>query len=220
MKNELYEYACPQKRMTAERFEAEKKKQNTQTNDRIGYISIFCGLGVFSLPMALDNTLLWVTILAVYLTILIVNMIKDKDPYPRFLLSYGATLVYLGIIISYLIIDGAYDRFGYSCWGSLIGMTVILVVCYECSVLLNMLLKQYTARAHSKKSHPAMHTAIGTAVGCMIGSFLAKVISPQITTSLWSVWLVVLGCGVLYMLAFSFLQKYLLYKILKKHQNC
>jgi len=215
MKDELYEYACPQKRMTAERLQAEKGNRKPQTIDRIGYVSALFVLGVFSLPMALDNTLLWGMVLTVYLAVMIVNKVMDKDPYSGFLLSFGATSAYLGVVVSYLIIDGAYDRFEYSCLGLLVAMTAVLVACYECTVLLNMYLKRYTARLRNNKNHSAVLTAIGTVAGGVLGRILAKVISPWISGSLWSVWLVVLGCALLYMLAFSFFQKYLLYRILK-----
>lgn len=216
MKDELYEYACPQKRMTPQRAAVEQRHPHAKINDWIGYISLLLVLLLFSLPMAISKTLSWSVVFGVYVVLVVSNKIKDKDPYSSFLLFFGVTVAYLGIMGSYLIITGAYDRFQYSCLGLLVVSSVIFVVCYECSVLLNMLLKKYTARIQNSKKHPAINTATGTFIGGVLGSLIAKRLSPLIATSLWSVWIVLIGCALLFAVAFAFLQKYVLYRILKR----
>ena len=137
MKNDFYEYACPSNRMTREQYEANKSK--TKKGDLIGNGAIFFVLLLFSLPMALSETLAWCIVSACYVTLLIVNKAKDNDPYSSFFLFFGASTAYLGIVLSYLIIDGAYKRYGYSCWRLLILLSVVLILCYECSVFFNIL---------------------------------------------------------------------------------
>ena len=217
MTDEWYEYACPQKRMTAQRAAAEQKHPHAKGHDIIGYVSLLFILLVFSLPMAISKTLSWCIVFIVYVVLVVLNKIKDKDPYSSFLLFLGATLAYLGIVVSDLIVTGAYERFQYSCLGLLIISSVAFVICYECSVLVNMLFKKYTKRLQSNKSHPAINTAIGTFIGGCLGSLLAKRFSPLIATSLWSVWIVVVGCALLFATAFALLQKYILFKLLVRH---
>ena len=73
MKNEIYEYACPKRRMTAKQAELNKKDKS---DDLVGYLFLLPILVVFSLPMALSETLLWVMVLGVYLVIFIFNKIS------------------------------------------------------------------------------------------------------------------------------------------------
>ena len=213
MKNEIYEYACPKRRMTAKQAELNKKDKS---DGLLGYLFLLPLLVIFSLPMALEETLLWCMILGVYLVVFILNKITDKDPYSNMLMSFGATIAYFGVVISWVIVSETYKRFDYSCLSSVIIMSVIGVAFYEGSVLFNILTKKYTARNQNNKIYPAVNTTVGTSVGFTLGSLIVRKIAPQIAESFLSVCIGVIICSLTYTVAFAFLQKYLLYKLFKK----
>lgn len=207
IRDEIYEYACPQKRAT-------QKTSKKEHSDIVGYISIFIVVFMFSLPMAIAKTLVWCAIFGIYVIVLVFNRF-DKDPYSNFLLFIGLTLAYFGTVLSYLIVDGSYKRFQYLSIVPLITLTIICIICYDIFVLINMVLKRYTAKNYNKKSYPALYTSLGTFMGGMFGCFVAQELSPQIENSLWSVWIGLLTCALSFAIAFSFFQKYVLYKLLK-----
>lgn len=216
MKNEFYEYACPLKRIT--RKQIETNTSNSKKADLIGYSATFFILLIFSLPLAISRVCLWSMILVVYIASLLICK-ADKDPYSKTILFFGSTMLYLYVVLSYLIITEAYKRFQISSLPYLFILTVFCVVFYEILVLANILLKRYTARIIKGKNYPSIYTTIGTFCGSVIGSLVARRISPHLANSLWSVWLVLMACSLLFTISLSFFQKYILYKVLHKTIN-
>ncbi len=86
-------------------------------------------------------------------------------------------------------------------------------------VIINVLYKKYSAKNNNLKSYPARDSALGIFAGSWIGWLIAKKITPIIEKSLWSVWILWIGMALLFVLAISFLQKYVLYKILKPKKD-
>ena len=82
----------------------------------------------------------------------------------------------------------------------------------------NIVFKRYTARV-TKKSYPMIYTSIGTFCGTVLGSLIARRVSPYLKESIWSVWLALIACSLLFAISFSFLQKYVLYKVFYKKIN-
>ena len=207
MKNEIFEYVCPSKRITKSQVSSNKLNKD----DIIGYLSTFFILLVFSLPMAISKISLWSIVLISYLILLVICKF-DKDPYSKTMLFFGSTTVYLGIVLSYLIITESYKRFQISSLPTLLILTMFSVIFYEILVCVNIVLKRYTARI-TKKSHPTIYTTIGTFCGAMIGSLIARRVSPYLKDSLWSVWLVLFACSLLFSVSLSFFQRFILYKV-------
>ena len=212
MRNEFFEYVCPSKRIAKNQVASNKKK--SKKDDIIGYTATFFILFVFSLPMAISQTVLWSIVLISYFTFLFLCKI-DKDPYSKTMLFFGSTTLYLGVVLSYLIITQSYKRFHISSLLTLLILTIFAVVFYEVLVCVNIILKRYTARL-TKKSHPTIYTTISTFCGAVLGSLIARYISPHLKESVWSVWLVLIACSLLFTASFSFFQKYILYKVLYK----
>lgn len=207
MKNEIFEYVCPSKRITKNQVSSNKLKKD----DIIGYLSTFFILLVFSLPMAISKISLWSIVFISYLILLVICKV-DKDPYSKTMLFFGSTTVYLGIVLSYLIITESYKRFQISSLPTLLILTMFSTIFYEILVCVNVALKRYTARI-IKKSHPTIYTTIGTFCGAMIGSLIARRVSPYLKDSLWSVWLVLIACSLLFSVSLSFFQRFILYKV-------
>lgn len=216
MKNEFYEYACPSKRITKAQIETGKKKP--QKEDIIGYSATFFVLLVFSLPMAISQVWLWSVVLVAHIILLLICKV-DKDPYSKTMLFFGSITLYLCVVLSHLIVVESNKRFQISSLPLLFILIVFCVVFYEILVLFNILLKRYTGRIKSKKSHPTVYTTIGTFCGSAIGFMAARKLSPNLEKSLWSVWLVLIACSLLFTIAFSFFQKYILYKTLSRNRN-
>lgn len=212
MKEELYAYAYPylKKNMIKHQVVFNKKK-----NDLWGYVSISFFLLVFSLPMAITKIWLWSIVFVVYVSTLIFNK-RDTDSYSKILLYAASSLAYLGIVVSYLIVNASMARFQYSCMKQLILLTVFCIAFYDIGVFINILLKKYTKRLYGQNTYPAIYISIEVFIGGIIGTFISRKLSTHIVDSLWSVWLVVIGCALLFMTAFSLFQKYTLYKILGK----
>ena len=159
-------------------------------------------------------TLNWLAVFAVYLLILLLWR-KDKDPY-SFFLFLGSTMFYLGIVISYLVISVASEKFQVSVLVPLIILSTTCIVCFESVVCLNILFGKYTARyKKGKKHHSNSKTTLGIIIGTIVGAILVKITRPAIADSHLLIWIGLIGCALLYLLAFAFLQRYLLYKIFK-----
>lgn len=212
MKNEFFEYVCPLKRITNNQVNSDRKV--SKKDAIIGYVSIFFILFVFSLPMAITKTFIWSIVLILFFSLLFLCKV-DKDPYSNTMLFFGSTLLYLGIVSSYLIITESYKRFNISYKHALFLLTIVAVIFYEILVCLNIFLKRYTAR-YNKKSYPMIYTTIGTFCGTVIGCIIAHYATPYLEKTTWSVWLVLIACSLLFTISISFLQKYILYKILHK----
>ncbi len=212
MKKEFFEYVCPSKRITKNQVDSNKNK--IKKDDIIGYFATFFILFVFSLPMAISKIGLWSIVLILYFILLVVCKV-DKDPYSKTMLFFGSTTLYLGIVLSYLIITESYKRFHVSSLLTLLVLTIFTVIFYEILVCVNVILKRYTARL-TQKSHPTIYTTIGTLGGTIIGSLIARYVSPYLKESIWSVWLVLIACSLLFTVSLSFLQKCILYKVLYK----
>lgn len=216
MKNEFYEYICPSKRITQKAIQT-----NTNTSkkeDLMGYIATFFILLVFSLPMAISQVWLWSMVIVGYIILLLICKL-DKDPYSKTILFFGSTTLYLCVVLSYLIITESYKKFQISSFFTLFILTIFCVAFYEILILANILLKRYTARMTNKKSYPTIYTSIGTFCGGIIGYLIARRISPYLEKSLWSIWLILIACSLLFTISLSFFQKYILYKILYKSIN-
>lgn len=212
MKNDFFEYVCPSKRITKNQVDSNKNK--LKKDDIIGYAATFFILLVFSLPMAISKIGLWSIVLISYFILLVVCKV-DKDPYSKAMLFFGSTTLYLGIVLSYLIITESYKRFHSSPFLTLLVLTIFAVIFYEIFVCINVVLKRYTARL-VKKSHPTIYTTISTFCGTIIGSLIARHLSPYLKESLWSVWLVLIACSLLFTLSLSFFQRCILYKVFYK----
>lgn len=215
MKNEFFEYVFPSKRITKNQVDSNRKR--VKREDFIGYIATFFILLVFSLPMAISKTSLWSIVLVSYFIFLFLCKV-DKDPYSKTILFFGSTTLYFGIVLSYLIIIESHKRFHFSYLPTLLVLTVFSVIFYEIFVCANVIFKRYTARA-TKKSHPTIYTTIGTLGGTVIGSLKSRYVSPHLKESILSVWLVLIACSLLFVISFSFIQKYILYKALYKRIN-
>lgn len=216
MKNEFYEYVCPSKRMTREK--AEVNKTISKKEDLIIHITLFALLLVFSLPMAMRMFWLWSIISAVYIVLFIISKI-DKDPYSNTLCFLGSATLYLSIALSYLIVTESYKRFQISSLPPLLILTGICVASYEATVFIKILLKQYTARATKRKTTASLYTGIGVSGGVIIGFQIARLMSPYLIKSLWSVWLVLIGCALLFTVSVFCFQRIILYKALYKKAN-
>ena len=212
MKNDFFEYVCPSKRIAKNQVDSNKNK--SKKDDIIGYFATFFILFVFSLPMAISQTSLWSIVLISYLILLFVCKV-DKDPYSKTMLFFGSTTLYLGVVLSYLIITESYKRFHVSSLLTLLVLTIFAVIFYEILVCVNVILKRYTARL-TKKSHTMIYTTVGTFCGAMIGSLIARYVSPHLKESLWSVWLVLIACSLLFTVSLSFFQRCILYKVFYK----
>ena len=212
MKNEFFEYVCPAKRITKNQIDSNKSK--TKKDDIIGFFATFFILFVFSLPMAISKIGLFSIVLISYFILLVACKI-DKDPYSKTMLFFGSTTLYLGIVLSYLIITESYKRFHVSSLLTLLVLTIFAVIFYEILVCVNIVFKRYTPRL-TKKSYPMIYTTIGTFCGAIIGSLIARCVSPYLEESLWSVWLVLIACSLLFTVSFSLFQKCILYKIFYK----
>ncbi len=210
MKNDFFEYVCPSKRITKNPDDSSKMRRD----DVIGYFSILFILLVFSLPMAISQTGLWSVVLISYLVLLAVCKV-DKDPYSKTMLFFGSTTLYLGIVLSYLIITESYKRFHVSSLPTLLVLTIFSVIFYEILVFINIILKRYTSRL-TKKSHPTIYTTVGTFCGAVIGSLISRHVSPHLKESRWSVWLVLIACSLLFAVSLSLFQRCILYKVFYK----
>lgn len=214
MKNEFYEYIFPSNRVKKEGNETTKDK-TTKKDDLIGYCATFFVLLVFSLPMAISQTFIWSLTLLGYIVLLIMSKF-DRDPYSKTLVFFGGTALYLCVVLSYLIITESFKRFQTSFIPSLLILAIICTITYEIILFINILLKRYSAKLKHKNKHPAIYTAVGTFCGGIIGSVIARKISPHLANSHLSVWLVLIACSLLFSISISFLQKYVLYKVLYK----
>ena len=218
MKKELYEYVYPPKKLMGQQVTNGKRRAIFKKEDLIGYISVGFIFLAFSIPMALSLTWQWLIIFTMYIVTLIICKI-DKDSYSGFLLLVGASMTYLGIVLSYLIVVESFKRFRFSATIPLIILSAVCILCYETIVSLNILTKRYSARNNSQKSYPAIYTTVGTFLGGIIGGLIARKVSQHIANSFWSIWLALIACALLFVTAFSFFQKYILCKILKKDSS-
>lgn len=209
MKDEFYEYICPRKRVL-NRDSAINKKA-----DIIGKISIVFILVTFSLPMAMNIPIFWGIISGVFVAILIFNKF-DKDPFSSFLLDLSTTIGYFGIILVFLPLNTLDRNTQFLALKALIVLSVFGITCFELLFFVNMLLKKYTARNNpNRKILPSMYTTIGTFLGCGLGSFLARRLLSRLSTDT-ALWIVLIVGALLFAFAFSFFQKYILYKALSK----
>ena len=216
MKNEIYEYSCPSKRITTKKLETDKT--TTPKDDLVGYISIFFILFVFSLPMLLTRIWFWSIVFVTYIILLFFSRV-DKDPYSKTMLFFGSTTLYLCVVLSYLVITESFKRFQVSSLPSLLILSAFCVVFYEIIVLINIVFKRYTARAKNEKISPAIYTTVGVSCGGIIGALVSRQISPHLEKSLWSVWLGLITCSLLFSVSFLFFQKYILYKVIRKKKD-
>ena len=211
MKNEFYEYVCPSMRMTREKAEANKTSSIKET--LIMNLALFSILIIFSLPMALTRFWLWSIISAICVVLFIISKI-DKDPYSNTLCFLGSITLYLSVALSYLIITESYKRFQISALPPLLILTAICVLAYETTVFFNILFKRYTRKTISKNNAPTIYTSIGVSGGVVIGFLIARLMSPYLIKSLWSVWLVLIGCALLFTVSVFCFQRIILYKAL------
>ncbi len=214
LKSELLEYAYPKKRIEA----TQKQYKTSKTADIFGYLGLAFVLVLCSLPMLFNNLWLWSIVFALYLTAVIICIIC-KDKHEKNMLIFGSTLAYFGITFSFFIANEAFKRFQISVTAPLLILSAFCVLCYEIMVIINVLYKKYSAKNNNLKSYPARASALGISAGSLIGWLIAKKITPAIEKSLWSVWILWIGMAFLFVLAISFLQKYVLYKILKPKKD-
>ncbi len=214
LKEELFEYAYPKKRIKA----AKEQYKTSKAQDIFGYIGSSLVLVLLSLPIALGKTWLWCIIAAVYVSALIACKIS-KDKHANNMLLYGATIAYFCVILSYFISTEALERFQASTILPLLIISIFCILGYEIFFAINIIFRRYSAKNNNIKKYPARYSTIGISIGTLIGTLTAKKISPIIETSLWSVWLIWIGIALLWVLSLSFLQKYVLYIMLRNKQK-
>jgi len=214
---EIYEYACPSKRMTREKLNAKKTDKKTRMGDIVESIMLVLIILIFSVPLLIYNTLFFIISSSLYILILLVNCI-DKDPYSKLFLNCGASLLYLGTNWSYITFCIVKKDFQYSCIKELIIITISLIISYEIMVCINIALKKYTAKLKNKTtSTSSTYTTTATIGGGFIGGMIAKIISPHLSGSL-KIWILIITSAILIAVSIFFFQKYLLYKILKNRK--
>ncbi|MBQ9777681.1 MAG: hypothetical protein IJW22_02030, partial [Clostridia bacterium] len=209
IKEELYEYIRPSKRLRTK-----SKRANAIKSDLIMYAMIMVVLVIYSLPLFLEKTLLGCLLFGAYIVALILNLM-DKDPYTSLFFYLGVTLLEFAIVISYMVVGSSVERFELRATFPLILFTVILILFYEFFVLYNILSRRYTAK-NEKKSYPAGYTALGTLTGGLIASRLVSRFSPLLADSVWTIWIGLFTCALCFSGAFICFQKYLLYRFTKE----
>lgn len=203
MKNEFYEYACPRNRIT-------DNNKSERTSKKDNYVLIVCSLTILlpmSLPMIIKNTLIWGIIALFSVLVLLFNR-KDKDPYSHFILLVGLGFVYFSVVTTYALVGTANIS---NAWSTVFILSAIGVLFYEISVLINVMMKKYTRRGLTTYIAPVTISSLPILASYILGRLFSRTFREYP----WMDYIMALACALVFVIAFSFLQKYILYKIFR-----
>ena len=214
MKSELLQYAS----FTHLYKQKSKKNRSFLFSDLLMGICTSVMLSISSIPMLITKFWIWVLFFVSLILILLYRK-RETDEYSRAILIDGAYLVYASIFLSFVFTQ--YNKtLGSSVTLPLIITTLIYLITYECIVLNKIIRKKYsqkkeTVKYDNKKDSKTNPTiAILSTAGAITGVLLSRLTSGLIPYSISQVTLVA-TIGLLWLLGFILIQKYIIYKILK-----
>ena len=209
MRKELFYYACPPNRA---------RQASTSSTNKKASITLFLCIGlvflILSVPMLIYSPLLWLVCLTTYIICLLYSK-RDKDPYSKTMFYLFLNMAFIGIILSYGLNAAAKMQFQIVIWQNLIISTIIGIIFYEFGVFINVLFKKYSNKDKKTYAPSATSTFFGTLLGFNIG----RRISHMNSQNIWHIYISLVGCSLVLSVAFVFLQKYLIYKIVKNKQS-
>ncbi len=203
MKQELYQYSISLKERT------DKVKRTP-----VVHVCTFFLIGLFALlTIFIINIWVSVFILLSYTLFFIYNR-KEKDQYAKLLFDIGLFVFYLSLETSVVFnnIPSFLGLFG-----------IIFPLClltYEIKVYIGIKQKKYSFKNknNNKEKFAAIMGSLTVACG-LIGLRLGRSISQNYRDSTWFVGIVIVVASLLFVVSISYLQKYIIYKIITRHSD-
>ena len=160
-------------------------------------------LSIFLIPLILENIVLGLILTCAFILLSIIIK-KETTMYDRELLRIAISFLFLGIEFSVL------TEIQYNITFPLILAITVSLIAYEIIFLINVKRKAYSTSNLKKTNWMNIIPLILGGTGIWAGKLIAK--SANIDIKLF---VVILICSSIIMYSFTFIQKFILYKIIK-----
>lgn len=198
MKQELYQYSI-----------SLKEKIENIKNITVGNVCAFVLVGIFSLLTIFINIWVSAIIFLSYIVLFIYNR-SEKDRYAKVLFDLGLFIFYLTFEMSVIFNNDP----------AFLNMFLVVfsigLIFYEIKVYVNLKQKKYSLK--NKNPQGKLIAILGSlsVIFGLMGMRLGKWIGRNYKEEGWVVGLGVIIVSLLFVVSISFLQKYAIYKVLKR----
>ena len=189
MKNELYQYAI-----------SIEKRSNGRVKPISGFGQYFALL-FLSIGMLVTNVFIWIISLMLYGAVIFYKS-REEDEYARALFDMGTFLMLICIYIAWIPIHFDFAN-------EVVISIVISLLLYELWFYLNIKLKKYSSCVKKFKKSPILASG-----GVLTGVGIANSIKRNTDNASLSFCLIIISV-VFFIFSITFIQRYLIYKILK-----
>ena len=206
IKEEIYCYAYKEDYVENTKDIELGKKEST-----IVYTILFVFAILFSLPILVENIILWSLISGFCIVTFLFNR-REKNAYLKSLINIVIGLFYAGFIVACDLDIVSHIKFQISRKSELIITPILGFLIYDIGVIINIVRKKYsTKKQDGIKTKTTRNTR--DYMGALLGTLIARLLSRNFGDTPALDWILILTSSILFVLSLVFLQKYLICKI-------
>lgn len=206
IKENLYQYAYKE-----DYIENTKNLKLGKKESLIGCFGMLFFATLFSIPMIVEYTVVWIFITIINLLILFLNTI-EKNVYLKSILNFGIIFLYFGIVIAGAIVISSEMDLRINRQNELIITMLIGFLMYDIGVAVKIILKKYSNN-NQKMINTIPARSIWDFWGPLAGAGIGRSISICFGDSAWLDWVSIFFSSILVILSLMFIQKYLICKL-------